>query len=88
MEKYYRHYKGGVYRYVGIARDIETLEEKVVYQATDGDRQIWIRPKADFFGKVEQDGQALDRFTELSDAQALPWELGIDPETWKDGAPF
>ena len=30
MEKYYRHFKGNVYRLVGIAKDSETLEEMVV----------------------------------------------------------
>ena len=33
MEKYYCHFKGKVYRLVGIAKDSETLEEMVVYQA-------------------------------------------------------
>ena len=41
-----------------------------------------------FFGKVERDGRVLDRFTELSDQEALPWELGTDPETWKNEPPF
>ena len=88
MDKYYRHFKGGVYRFIGIAKDSETLEESVVYQAADGDRQMWVRPKELFFGKVEQDGRILDRFSELSETDALPWELGINPETWKNEPPF
>jgi len=88
MDKYYRHFKGGLYRYVGTAKDSETLEEMVVYQAMYGDRQMWVRPAEMFFGKVEWDGKVLDRFTELSSAEALPLELGIDPDEWKNQPPF
>ncbi len=88
MDKYYRHFKGGVYHFIGIAKDSETQEEMVVYQAMYGDRQMWVRPADMFFGKVERDGNTFYRFTELSDAEALPWELGIDPETWKGEPPF
>ena len=65
MEKYYRHFKGGLYRLVGIAKDSETLEEMVVYQAMYGDGQMWVRPKSMFFGQVHRDGQVFDRFTEV-----------------------
>ena len=65
MDKYYRHFKGGVYRLVGIAKDSETLEEMVVYQAMYGERQLWVRPKEIFFGKVERDGKVFERFTEI-----------------------
>ena len=88
MDKYYRHFKGGLYRYVGTAKDSETLEEMVVYQAMYGDRQMWVRPAAMFFGKVERDGKDQDRFTELSSVEALPLELGIDPKEWKNEPPF
>lgn len=64
-DKYYRHFKGGVYRLVGIAKDSETLEDMVVYQAMYGDHQLWVRPKEMFFGKVERDGKVFERFTEI-----------------------
>ena len=67
MEKYYRHFKGGLYRLVGIAKDSETLEDLVVYQAMYGDHQLWVRPKAMFFGQVERDGKVMDRFQEITD---------------------
>ena len=67
MEKYYRHFKGNIYRLVGIAKDSETLEEMIVYQAMYGDGQLWVRPKEMFFGKVERDGKMMERFTEISD---------------------
>lgn len=66
MEKYYKHFKGGVYRLIGIAKDSETLEEMVVYQAMYGDRQMWVRPAEMFFGKVEKDGKEVDRFEEMN----------------------
>ena len=49
MEKYYRHFKGNLYRLIGIAKDSETLEELVVYQALYGERQLWVRPADMFF---------------------------------------
>lgn len=76
MEKYYRHFKGGYYRLIGIARDSETQEEKVVYQALYGDGQLWVRPKEMFFEKVERDGKVMDRFE----------EVGVDeiPEVYRE----
>ena len=65
MEKYYRHYKGNVYKLVGIAKDSETTEEMVVYQALYGEGQMWVRPKEMFFGSVEEDGKRMPRFQEI-----------------------
>lgn len=67
MDKYYRHFKGGLYKFIGIAKDSETLEEMVVYQALYGERQMWVRPKEMFFGKVERDGKVMDRFQGVFD---------------------
>ena len=33
MAEYYRHFKGKVYRLVSVAKDSETLDKIVVYQA-------------------------------------------------------
>ena len=71
MEKYYRHFKGGLYRLIGLAKDSETLEDIVVYQALYGDKQMWTRPAQMFFGKVERDGKVMDRFEEISEKEAL-----------------
>ena len=71
MEKFYCHFKGNVYRLVGIAKDSETLEEMVVYQAMYGEGQLWVRPKEMFFGEVECDGKRIPRFRELSDEETL-----------------
>lgn len=76
MNKFYRHFKGGVYKFVGIARDSETLEEMVVYQAIYGEGQMWVRPKDMFFGEVVRDGRRMPRFQALSDEEAVG--LGLD----------
>ena len=67
MNKYYRHFKGNIYKLIGIAKDSETQEEMVVYQAMYGEGQLWIRPKEEFFGKVERDGKVVERFQEVAD---------------------
>lgn len=67
MDKYYRHFKGNIYKFVGIAKDSETLEEMVVYQAMYGDHQMWVRPMDMFFGEIERDGKKMPRFQEISE---------------------
>ncbi len=67
MEKYYRHFKGNIYKLIGIAKDSETLEEMVVYQAMYGEGQLWVRPKEMFFEEVERDGKRMPRFHEIGE---------------------
>lgn len=67
MDKYYRHFKSGLYKFIGLAKDSETLEEMVVYKALYGERQMWVRPADMFFGKVERDGKVMERFQEVFD---------------------
>ena len=59
----YRHYKGGEYEVVGVARHSETLEPLVLYRPLDKQSGWWVRPHAMFFGQVVVDGQAMPRFT-------------------------
>lgn len=40
----YRHFKGGEYELIGIARHSETLEPMVVYRALYGEGGLWVRP--------------------------------------------
>ena len=40
----YRHFKGGEYELLGIAKHSETLEPMVVYRALHGERGLWVRP--------------------------------------------
>jgi len=61
----YRHFKGGEYEVIGIARHSETEEEVVVYRPLYGDGGLWVRPLAMFTGTVERDGKQVPRFTLL-----------------------
>ncbi|HSV71075.1 MAG TPA: DUF1653 domain-containing protein [Methylibium sp.] len=58
----YRHYKGGEYEVLGVARHSETLEALVVYRPLYNDSGLWVRPHAMFFGVVELDGRTVPRF--------------------------
>ena len=42
----YRHFKGGEYELIGIAKHSETLEPMVVYRALYGEQDLWVRPAA------------------------------------------
>ena len=63
--RYFRHFKGGLYRYVRTAFDSETKERMVIYQALYGDEQYWVRPEKMFFEAIERDGRRFPRFTEI-----------------------
>ena len=40
MEEYLKHYKGKYYKVLGKAKNSETLEEMIVYQAGYGDNEV------------------------------------------------
>lgn len=63
----YRHFKGGEYEVLYLARHSETLEEMVVYRALYGERGIWVRPAAMWNETVERDGKTFRRFTKIED---------------------
>ena len=58
----YRHYKGGEYQVLDIARHSETEEELVVYRPLYGEGKLWVRPLHMFMESVEKDGETLPRF--------------------------
>ena len=58
----YRHYKGGDYEVIGVARHSETLQPMVVYRPLYNDTGLWVRPYAMFFEQVEIDGELRPRF--------------------------
>ena len=70
MEKYYRHFKGNVYKVLHIAKHSETLEDMVVYQAMYGEKSIWVRPKAMFEEIIVRDGKSIRRFEPISEEEA------------------
>jgi hypothetical protein len=61
----YRHFKGGLYEVLGVARHSETEEEFVVYRALYGDGGLWVRPRAMFLDTVTAGGAAVPRFQYL-----------------------
>ena len=58
----YRHYKGGEYEVVGVARHSETLAPMVVYRPLYGAGGLWVRPYAMFIEDVLIAGEAQPRF--------------------------
>ena len=58
----YRHYKGGEYSVLGVARHSETEDLLVVYRAEYGDRNLWVRPLAMFQEFVETPEGVVARF--------------------------
>lgn len=62
---HYRHYKGGEYEVVGVARHSETLEAMVVYRPLYNGTGLWVRPFAMFVEEIEIDGVRQPRFTPL-----------------------
>jgi len=58
----YRHFKGNDYEVLLVARDVETEEPVVVYQALYGERGHWVRALDDFTAHVNRDGYDGPRF--------------------------
>lgn len=77
---YYRHYKGGVYQVLGIARHSETYEWMVLYRpATKNptDQDYWVRPLAMFSEVGTFNGLLQTRFTPLSDTETVSLLAGL-----------
>lgn len=62
--KFYRHYKNKPYKYLGLVRHSETLEELVLYETLykNSNGRVWVRPKDMFFEKIEKDNKLIHRF--------------------------
>lgn len=61
----YRHYKGNLYRILGIVKHSETLEDLVLYEALYDNSlsKQWVRPLAMFEEEIIRDGKKVKRFT-------------------------
>ena len=64
----YKHFKGHVYKVIGIAKHSETLEEQVVYVSISDNTDIWVRPANMFLDMVERDGKQFQRFEFLGES--------------------
>ena len=58
----YKHYKGGLYKVLCMAKHSETLEDMVVYQALYGEGEIWVRPASMWSEEVNYNGNKMLRF--------------------------
>ena len=61
----YRHYKGGEYEVIGVARHHETFEPLVVYRPLYNATGWWVRPHAMFFETVTIAGLTQPRFAPM-----------------------
>lgn len=50
----YKHFKGHIYKIIGIAKDSEDLKEKVVYQNTETG-ELWLRDEEEFLSPVDKE---------------------------------
>lgn len=63
----YRHYKGGEYEVIGVARHSETLEPMVVYRPLYNQSGLWVRPYTMFFEDVDSEGRLQPRFSPIQE---------------------
>lgn len=58
----YRHFKGGEYEVLCLAKHSETQEEMVVYRALYGEGETWVRPLSMWNDTVTREGKTYRRF--------------------------
>lgn len=63
----YRHFKGGAYEVIGVARHSETEEELVIYRALYDGGSLWARPLSMWKETVIHEGTEVPRFTYLEE---------------------
>jgi hypothetical protein len=63
----YRHFKGGLYKVLEIAKHSETKEPFVVYININNENDIWIRPEKMFLENITKNGQTFPRFELISE---------------------
>ena len=67
----YRHYKGGEYEVIGIARHSENNEQLVVYRCLYDNDSLWVRPLPMFVEKVCCGGRWVSRFDRIAVAEQV-----------------
>lgn len=61
----YRHFKGGEYVLIGVARHTETQELLAVYRPADSD-VVWVRPLPMFVEEVSLGDKSIPRFQRVA----------------------
>ena len=64
----YRHFKGGEYELLSVARHSETEELLAVYRSVEDRDTIWVRPLEMFTGMVDHADAQVQRFALVSDS--------------------
>ena len=65
----YRHFKGGEYELLFIAKHSETLEPMVVYRALYGENGLWVRPASMWTEQVCREGYEGPRFQYVGETE-------------------
>lgn len=67
----YKHFKGGEYEVLGVAKHSETLQVMVIYKPLypleNGELETWVRPIEMFFDTKEHNDEVVPRFVYLGD---------------------
>ncbi len=61
----YRHYKGGIYEVLTVARHTESGEDLVIYRSVTN-QKIWARPLSMWEERVSVDGESVPRFARIA----------------------
>ena len=63
----YRHYKNKPYKYLGVAKHSETLDEVVLYETLYQNDlgKLWVRPRKMFDEDIQLDGKSQARFAKV-----------------------
>lgn len=82
----YRHFKGNLYEVIVIARDSETLEEKVVYKEVNGEA-VYVRSLPMFVSFVDKEKypDVTQEFRFELVPKAAPQEMKQEPEIHDKG---
>ena len=64
----YRHFKGGEYELMGVAKHSETLEPMVVYRALYGEGGLWVRPAVMWTEWVDKENYQGPRFQYIGES--------------------
>lgn len=67
----YKHYKGSVYRVIGIAAHTENPQRLVIYHKANetNNKILWARPEGMFLDDVLVNGALVPRFKKLESCQ-------------------
>lgn len=63
----YRHYKGNLYRVIGMATHSETLETLVIYQDETDASKCWARPATMWTDEITLNGRTVHRFEQIDE---------------------